>query len=44
MAAILVEVGFLSNPAEESLLKTEGYRDRLADAVVKGIERYFEIY
>lgn len=44
MAAILVEVGFLSNPAEESLLKTEAYRDRLADAVVKGIERYFEIY
>lgn len=44
MAAILLEVGFLSNPGEEALLKTDGYRDKLADAIVKGIERYFEIY
>jgi N-acetylmuramoyl-L-alanine amidase len=38
--AVLVEVGFLSNLQEENLLKTEGYRQKIADAVAKSILDY----
>lgn len=44
MAAVLVEIGFLTNPGEEALLKTDSYQEKLADGIVRGIERYFEIY
>lgn len=40
MPAILAEVGFLSNPEEEELMKTDAYRDKLAEALVKGIQAY----
>lgn len=40
MPAILAEVGFLSNPDEEELMKTDAYRDKLAEALVKGIQAY----
>jgi N-acetylmuramoyl-L-alanine amidase len=35
--AVLVEGGFLSNPAELRRIKSSSYRQRLADAVVRGI-------
>ena len=35
--AVLVEGGFLSNPAELRRVKSSSYRQRLADAVVRGI-------
>lgn len=35
--AALVELGFLSNPAELRLVKSASYRQKLADAVVRGI-------
>jgi len=35
--AVLVEVGYLSNPESEARLSTEGYRQRLADAIARGI-------
>jgi N-acetylmuramoyl-L-alanine amidase len=40
MPAILAEVGFLSNPQEEEAMMTDEYRDKLAEALVKGIESY----
>lgn len=38
--AILVEAGFLSNPAEEKLVLDPSYRDRLAKAIAYGILAY----
>jgi N-acetylmuramoyl-L-alanine amidase len=37
--AILIECGFLSNPEEEALLHTEGYRIKLAAAISAGLRR-----
>jgi N-acetylmuramoyl-L-alanine amidase len=39
--SILVETGFLSNPDEESKLRSETYRNELVDALTSGIRRYF---
>lgn len=39
--AIIVECGFLSNFEEEELLNTEKYQNELAQAIVKGVERYY---
>lgn len=39
--SILIETAFISNPDEEKRLNDDAYQDRLADAVVKGIRRYF---
>lgn len=35
--AALVELGFMSNPRELRMIKSASYRQRLADAVVRGI-------
>ncbi|MDO3720428.1 N-acetylmuramoyl-L-alanine amidase [Marinobacter sp. chi1] len=40
--SILVEAGFISNPEEEKNLNSQWYRDRLASAIMKGIEDYFQ--
>lgn len=37
----LLELGYLSNPADEALLFSEAGRDRLAAAVVAAIDRFF---
>ena len=39
--SILVETAFISNPEEEARLKDEAYQNELADAITKGIKRYF---
>jgi N-acetylmuramoyl-L-alanine amidase len=39
--SILVETAFISNPEEEAKLKDDSYQDQLADAITKGIRRYF---
>jgi N-acetylmuramoyl-L-alanine amidase len=39
--SILVETAFISNPEEEARLNDEAYQDRIADAVLAGIRRYF---
>jgi len=41
MPAILTEIGFISNPQEESLLKDENFQIRVANALLEGITRYF---
>ncbi|HLK66974.1 MAG TPA: N-acetylmuramoyl-L-alanine amidase [Bryobacteraceae bacterium] len=40
MPSVLAEIGFLSNQREESLLKKPDYRQRLADALFRGVSRY----
>jgi N-acetylmuramoyl-L-alanine amidase len=39
----LLELGYLSNPADEALLFSEPGRDRLAAAVVGAIDRFFGV-
>ena len=39
--SILIETAFISNPDEEKRLNDDAYQEKLADAVVKGIRRYF---
>jgi N-acetylmuramoyl-L-alanine amidase len=40
--AVLLEVGFISNPAEEKLLNDGGFRSKAAQGIAAGLERYFE--
>lgn len=42
MPSALVELGFLSNAREESLMRTDEFRQGSADAIVNGIIKYFE--
>ncbi|MCM2491027.1 N-acetylmuramoyl-L-alanine amidase [Burkholderia glumae] len=39
--SILVETAFISNPEEERRLNDETYREQMADAIFRGIKRYF---
>ena len=39
--SVLVEAAFISNPEEEAKLNSDAYQDQLADALMRGIERYF---
>ena len=39
--SVLVETAFISNPEEEQRLVSPQYQNDLADALMKGIERYF---
>lgn len=42
MPAILTEMGFMSNPTEESKMNTEAYRQKCAQVLFNGIQRYFD--
>jgi len=39
--SILIETAFISNPEEEEKLTDDGYQDEMANAVLKGIKKYF---
>lgn len=39
--SVLVETAFISNPDEERRLNDPAYQDALADALLRGIKRYF---
>jgi N-acetylmuramoyl-L-alanine amidase len=39
--SILVETAFISNPDEEGKLRSETYQNQLAEAILKGMKRYF---
>jgi N-acetylmuramoyl-L-alanine amidase len=39
--SILVETAFISNPEEERRLRDAAYQDKIADAILSGIKRYF---
>ena len=40
MPSVLAEIGFLSNPREEALLKKPDYRQKVAEALYRGVTRY----
>ena len=40
--SVLIETAFISNPEEEARLRSEAYQERLADAIMRGINRYFQ--
>ncbi len=42
MPSILAEVGFISNPDEEKLLKSDVYRQSIAEALYQGVKKYVE--
>ncbi len=39
--SVLVETAFISNPEEEAKLRSVAYQNQLADALMRGITRYF---
>jgi N-acetylmuramoyl-L-alanine amidase len=39
--SVLVETAFISNPDEEKRLNDPDYQNQLADALLRGIKRYF---
>ena len=39
--SVLVETAFISNPEEEANLRSVSYQESLADALMRGIQRYF---
>ena len=44
MPAILIEIGFLTNPKEEKKLGTPAYRESLARAIFAGLSEYKRRY
>jgi N-acetylmuramoyl-L-alanine amidase len=42
MPAVLVELGFISNPEEEKKLQDATYRGELVDALIRAVQRYKE--
>jgi len=42
MVAVIVEVGFISNPKEEKLLKNNEFRQKSAQALFEAIKYYIE--
>lgn len=41
MPSILVETAFISNPQEEKLLATPEFREKIAEGIFQGIQKYF---
>ena len=39
--SILVETAFISNPDEEKRLNDDAYQDKMAEAIISGIRKYF---
>ena len=42
MPSVLAEISFLSNPADEQLLKKGEYRQRLAEGLYQGVVNYLQ--
>jgi N-acetylmuramoyl-L-alanine amidase len=40
MPNVLVEVGYLSNPAEEKKLKQAAHKQRIAESIYEGIKHF----
>ena len=41
--SVLVECGFISNPAEEALLLSPAYQEKLGEAIADGAAEYFRL-
>jgi N-acetylmuramoyl-L-alanine amidase len=44
MPAVLVEVAYVSNVDEETRLRQQAFRQRLAEAVSRGVQRFLAVY
>ncbi len=42
MPAVLMEVSFITNPAEAKLLQSESYLDKIATEIVNGLISYVQ--
>jgi len=42
MPSVLAEIGFVSNPREEALLKKPDYRQKVAESLYRGVSKYAE--
>jgi len=42
MPAVLLEIGYLSNPMEEIIMTTESMQDKVANSIVMGIKQYIK--
>jgi N-acetylmuramoyl-L-alanine amidase len=42
MPSVLAEIGYLSNPRDEQLLRTSDHKDKIAEALYRGIASYAE--
>lgn len=40
MPSILAEISFVTNPQEARLLKSQGYRQKIAEALLEGVRKY----
>ena len=40
MPSVLAEIGFVSNAHDESIMRREEYRERIAEALYKGLSSY----
>jgi len=43
MPAVLLEIGYLTNPHDERLLGDENFQEKVAEAVVRGVKEYLRI-
>ncbi len=44
MPAVLIELGFVSNPHEGAMLSTNTYQDILSGGILQGIKKYIELF
>ncbi|MFC4181904.1 SH3 domain-containing protein [Saccharococcus thermophilus] len=42
LPSVLMELGYLSNPTEASIIATDSYQQQVTDAIVNGVRNYFE--
>lgn len=42
--SVLIETGYISNPSEEKNLRNHGYQEKLASAIMDGLQGYFSEY
>lgn len=40
--SVLIELGYMSNPGDERMMRTEAWRNRMAKSIAKAIKKYFE--
>ena len=41
--SVLIEIGFLSHPSEEKLIRSKTYRDKVTTGIASGIDQYFAL-
>ncbi|MEZ0482049.1 cell wall-binding repeat-containing protein [Planococcus sp. SSTMD024] len=44
MPAVLLEVGYMSNPTEEAMIKQAWFQQKVAANVAKGVDDFFNVY